>query len=481
MSGFWRPLVREFAVSWHLYILAAAIGLFAVVKLWFLAPRFSDGNAYLYMAKLVADGAVPYRDFFYASPPLIVYAAAWVGTIGGFSWRIFGWLPVLLTAADAVIIYCLGFTSRSRLTGLAAAIGYLFSFVVLATTDFYSGVHLSLTLTLLGALAWQRSYPFGGGVLIGFGMLGKLYMAVLFGALVLAAAAARRWSEVVRLLAGGGLVLAAAAALFWWLAGQAIIDQVVLNHLAKIEGIPKERIAAFFVRHDALLLLGALLALAARQRPPVLVLAPMAAAAFFLLFRDVYYLHLKMLAPWLALLAGWAVAPLEFRWRGLTLTGWRVAGAAALVIFVGSGLVQYVREQAHAAVITDFAAIVETVRRLTPPGQPLYGDFTVTPLLALAADRPVFNSYADINPIYFATGVFNYKQRAAEIARAQVRTIITKSVVAPDGRIVGGQERVLPASFFSEHCRRARVFPLERDYEHNAVVLWECRYERIES
>lgn len=464
-------------VSWHLYVLVAAIGLFAGVKLWFLAPRFSDGNVYMYMAKLVADGAVPYRDFFFASPPLIVYAAALVGSMFGFTWHVFGWLPILLSAADAVILYCLGHSFRSRLAGLMAAVAYLFSFAVLATSDFYSGVHVSLTLALVGVFAWQHGRPALGGVLLGLSVLGKLYMGVILGSAVIAAGLSRHWRAVLRLLAGGGAVLVVAVALGWWLAGQAFIEQVLLNHLAKTEGISKARIAAFFVRHDALLLLGALLPLAARQAVPLFAVVPVVLyTLFWLLWRDVYYLHLKMLVPWLALLAGWGAASLASRWQRLSVGVRRAAVAAVLAMFIGAGLVSYVREQSRAAVITNLTAIVETVEQLTPLEQPLYGDFSVAPLLALAAGRPVFNHYADTNPIYFMVGVFDYERRAAEVARARVGTIVTKNIVAPDGRIVGGQDRVLPTSFFQQHCRAARVFPMERDYEHNAIVVWQCQY-----
>ena len=35
-----------------------------------------DENVYFYMAKAVSEGQMPYRDFFYAHPPLHIFALA---------------------------------------------------------------------------------------------------------------------------------------------------------------------------------------------------------------------------------------------------------------------------------------------------------------------------------------------------------------------------------------------------------------------
>src|SRR3989338_8380850 len=131
------------------YGLVLILGAFVALKMIYSFPRFSDGNAYIYMAKLVVGGAVPYRDFFFASPPLIVYAYALYGKIFGFHWQTFNYLPVLLSVIDGVVIYSLFKNVFSKVARLAAVVMYLSSFVVLSTTDFYSGVHLALTVLLL--------------------------------------------------------------------------------------------------------------------------------------------------------------------------------------------------------------------------------------------------------------------------------------------------------------------------------------------
>lgn len=458
------------------YALVLGIGAFVVLKVLFIAPRFSDGNAYLYMAQLVAGGAIPYRDFFFASPPLIPYMFAAVGGLFGFSWRVFSFLPVVFSVADAVIIFWLVKNKFTRLAGVVAALLYLFSFAVLATSDFYSGVHLALTLALLGMLAAlrPRSRPLLSGILFGLAALTKLYLVVLYAAVLVLWLLKARWSQAGKSLLGFGVMFGLVALVFWWLAGSAFFDMVVFNHLSKSVGIPKERLTWFFVRHDTLLLLGVMSIFVSRRWVPAFIVVPiLLVAGYFVMFQDVYYLHLKMLVVWLALLWGWAVWQVQQRWS----QSWAVGLAVALIVSAaGMSTWLYVEEQARVAVITDLESVVASVERLTDSGEAIYGDYSITPLLALVSDRPVFNNYIDVNPMYFQTGVFDLEQRAQELAAAGVRIIVTKNVVGPGGRVLSGHEKVLPASFFADYCRPARVFEIERDYEDNAVVIWQCDY-----
>jgi hypothetical protein len=46
---------------------------FLALRIIFLAPVFSDENIYINMAKGLTEGLIPYKDFFYAHPPIQLY------------------------------------------------------------------------------------------------------------------------------------------------------------------------------------------------------------------------------------------------------------------------------------------------------------------------------------------------------------------------------------------------------------------------
>ena len=121
--------------------------------------------------------------------------------------------------------------------------------------------------------------------------------------------------------------------------------------------------------------------------------------------------------------------------------------------------------------------IVEYVEDQTAEGEEIYGSFEVTPLVALGANRAIWRQAADTNIKFFQNGWFNMEQREQEIKQDQVRVIITKVLFVNGGRMAAGPEQVLPRRFFNENCRLGKSWPVENDYTHNAVAVWECEYK----
>lgn len=478
-----RQRVQETEVTWHWYVLALASGAFALVRLLFSFPRFSDGNVYLYIARAVAGGGRLYAEVFYSSPPLLPYLYAAWGSVFGFTWQSFNFVPLAATLVDAGLLY---FIARrcGRLAAVTASLAYLSSFVVLATTDFVSDVHVVTTLVLAGTVAAGRGRFGWAGVWLGLAMLAKVYAGMVVAAWLGIVLSQRRWRSMVRLLGGVGGV-GVAALVFWLRHGRVFYEALVTSHLGEIAGLSRVTIWRFFAAHDVLLLAGAGLAAVAawrlRRLPPApWVVMPLVYALFLLLYQDVYYLYFKILAASLAVLLGWAVA----QWAPIMSRVWRVAGVGLFVLAASWGAVRYGREQVRTAVIDDFDGLTAAVEELVEPGQVLYGAFDVAPLVASAAGRELWRHLADTNIKFFQTGYVDQEVRAAQIAADRVPVVVTRGLVTGDGsfstagkRIIGGPSEVLPLSFFERYCRVGRVFPVARDYVYNAVVVWRCVYE----
>ena len=88
----------------HTCILAVVVLAFLFVRLLLIHPTFSDETLYFNVAKHVLNGAAPYKDFFFAHPPLQPYVLALVFKIFGTSFwiakavsTVFASLCVLLT------------------------------------------------------------------------------------------------------------------------------------------------------------------------------------------------------------------------------------------------------------------------------------------------------------------------------------------------------------------------------------------------
>src|SRR3989344_8549406 len=90
---------------WRSLFVIGTLGLFLYIKLGNLSLRFGDGNAYIYMAKAINDGLIPYKDFFLADPPVFPYFLSLIRLFVGDHLIIFQIIPLLLEIASALLIY----------------------------------------------------------------------------------------------------------------------------------------------------------------------------------------------------------------------------------------------------------------------------------------------------------------------------------------------------------------------------------------
>ena len=75
-----------------------ALGGFGILKAYALAPAFSDENIYFYMCRRIAEGALPYRDFFFAHPPFHLIPGTLVMSVFGFSLPLAKAIPAVFAA-----------------------------------------------------------------------------------------------------------------------------------------------------------------------------------------------------------------------------------------------------------------------------------------------------------------------------------------------------------------------------------------------
>ena len=464
-------------VPWTAYGLVVVIGLFVIVKVSYLLPRFSDGNVYLYLSYLIGEGLIPYRDFFYSSLPFIPYLFAVYGLFFGYTWQSFVYLPIILTCVDAVLLYWLIRRYGSALGALVGATLYILSYATLATTDFVTDVHVVITFVLLGVVASEKKWLILSGGLFTLAFLSKLYVLVLIVAFVARFAWQRKWVELVK-FSGIFVVLVGVVSLGVWLvAGKEFYELVILSHLGKISGLSKSNMLSYFVRHDWLLVLAPIGWFVTKKKIPSLIVIPMLAlAVFYVFWQDIYYLYLKVLVVWLAIWWGWIVASLESKYKNKNKE-MVVAVLVLLSISAGFSIKAYLTEQAEAAVIYPLEDIVEYVAANTSEDDFVYGAFEVTPLVALAANRKIWQNMADTNIKFFQTGLFNYEERERQIKQDKVPVIITKALLVKGGRLSRGPEEVLPRRFFNENCRIGQTYSVEKDYSHNAVIVWKCGYK----
>jgi hypothetical protein len=201
---------------------------------WYL----SDENIYYYLARDLSFTHIPYRDFFYANPPLLLFLLKMGGVLSG--WSVLGLraVPVLTTVLSGFLLYR---TLVPRL-GIWAVLPLWilwFPYLALRASTHATGVNVVLLFLFLAyAEAW-RGRPIGAGLALGLGLWTKTYAIVAAPGLVVLVwliSKNRQRRSTVEFL-GTALSMGGALALAGTLAGGASFWRMnVAYHLNKPEG-----------------------------------------------------------------------------------------------------------------------------------------------------------------------------------------------------------------------------------------------------
>jgi hypothetical protein len=500
------PVARRALPAVLLFFGAAAISGVTMLH----GIQLNDEGLMLQAAARIADGQVPYRDFWWFYPPGQAYLLGGLWELFGSSlvpWRV---LRVLCDAGVAVLVWALAL--RGGASPRVALAAWLAAALAMA---YPSGPHpFPPTLVLcLGALLLLDRRPALAGALAGAAAAWRIEFAayLCLGALVAYAVrpgpGRERALTALRFFAcalGAALVLyvpvVAAAGL-----GDSfdLLVRYPIEDFADYQSLPfpidydgplntdslggflsdsAENLLVFYLPLALVLgLAGALATLASRfdrERWPQLAAAVFAVGmAHYLVTRPDLF-HTAPLAVMVAVLAGWAIAARREPGRARPLAvGGAVLAAAALAFAVVEGL-----DRRWLELRTDHAALrlpaadgvrvrerareplertVRLVRERTRPGEPIYvatrrSDLVTSgaPLLYVLAERPNPTAY-DIQAPGVVTSAPVQREIVRDLERSGTDVVVrfTHPVsAAPEPNLAGESSGV---TLLDEHLRRA--------------------------
>lgn len=191
----------------------------------------ADDNIYFYMAEQFRHGLLPYRDFFFAHPPVHLLVPAAVFSITGFSIEVAKSIPMICQGLAAVFIY-LALRPHSKGTALLAMLIHLSTYEVLMGSTDMNGENIMTLFLAASFLAVMRERYLAGGVLAGLAFGSGLYAMAVVMALAIASFVREKRKGWMYLTGFFGFT-AVLYAIFAFIAGKAFFDGVILFHLSK--------------------------------------------------------------------------------------------------------------------------------------------------------------------------------------------------------------------------------------------------------
>ena len=205
---------------------------FLLVKLQTLGPTASDENVYFYQAWMVSQGHIPYRDFFFAHPPLHLALPALTFKVFGFSLVLAKSLAPLLSLGAGLCLWLTLKIGNKPWVGLLGLFLFLFATATLKASTNLTGVNTTLFFFLAGMLTLRKGKDLWAGCLLAGSISAGFYVIAPVLTLLL-------WEGIARQTRGRKLHLGFFATLFSiqglfaWLGGKAFIEGVYTYHFLK--------------------------------------------------------------------------------------------------------------------------------------------------------------------------------------------------------------------------------------------------------
>src|SRR3989338_9145631 len=139
--------MRLSGISWVVFAAAAVV--FLLIKMSAVGYSASDENTYYKMGELVAKGETPYVDFFFAHPPLQVYAYAAVFKFFGFNLGVLKFLSAAAAVIAALFVF-LVLNERSDFAAIFGTLLFFFTHSMLLFTSFPTGTEFVMMFSAAG-------------------------------------------------------------------------------------------------------------------------------------------------------------------------------------------------------------------------------------------------------------------------------------------------------------------------------------------
>ena len=458
-------------------ILGFILLLYAFVKFQGISYSISDENTYFFMAKTLADGKLPYRDFFLSHPPLQILILALAIKVAGVHFILLKLVSTLFIAGAGILLYLLGKRLYGRVVGFLALLLFLFSFDSLRFSTFGSGISITLFFLVLGYyLHFLERHAFAGAS-FALAVLTS-YLAAPFGAFYIGYLFFKDRKGVLKAGLGFfGVILFALIALFSF-SGWDFVEQTVLYHLAK----PSSGTARFSLLFkqflgEWLLFFPLLFLPFSKKARGHLILGSIVAYLLFLLsFQKPFAFYYFLLYPFLALLSASVVAGI----------GWmahvKLTAAKHHVVFVLFFIVAALSSYSAFSYLIDnrqevkaIPEMVEYINSHTTYSDSLFGDDSLVPLIALLSDRRISLDFLDLNNLRFRSLPGLAEETIERLKGSDLKYYLDYQIQI--GNLVG---RNGPSAldefqaFLEEECSVEKAFSEEVEEQGRTYTLYSC-------
>jgi len=449
-------------------LLLIPLAFFLLIKISNLGLRLSDTNIYFSTVDQIFQGKLLYRDIFFSNFPVFTYVASIYYLLAGKNIELFYVSSIIEATIIAILIYYIIYKkTKDSIVSLVSSNLYIFSFIVLATSDHQTGVFTASLFAVLGYLFLQRNRLFLSGAFVALSFFTKAYFipiaTAFFVFLITEKDFKRIFNFSVSFIATGIIVILP----FLLLAPNNFFGDIFGFSLTRPSGLLKSNIAWFFITKDFLLFILLIFNLLNFKKNSFFAFISIFSLVLFFGFQDIYYLYLNFIVPFLCL------SFYEFYYflnKTLKLQKHVIPSLVFIILIIN--LYTYFLSFRDLQKINNLNQIVKTIQKEKPSF--LYGVDDITPALLYITKIPPLEGVIDAHEYFFTKKVYD-KNYLTKKAVEKKTIIITHGAFYPELNI---EEKIIDGIFdknlLLQKCNIIKSFPVKSEGITNRINLFKC-------
>lgn len=447
------------------FVILAAI--FLYIKLTSLAIRSSDTNIYFYTAKEILNGKILYKDIFFTNFPIVPQVASFYFLLSSGNLLFYYFTATIETVITAGFLFLISYNeTKSRWFASLISGMYLFSFIILATTQHQTGVFLATLFITVSYFFFRKDRTTLTGFFTGLALLTKAYTAPLFLAYFVFFAIRER-NRLASFLSGtiiAGIMILPSLLL----APQELWHDVFEYSLTRSQGVSKANIFWFVMQHDILFVILLLTNIIMMKRQLFFGLFSLFGLLFFLFYKDTYYLYLVVLLPILVLSLPSLVKEIQQKFFIHHL----MLPTILIPLTLYNLFAYYANGYNTLQKLHDTQEMIKVIHKEKPSA--LYGVNSITPALAYLSDTPLLNGIIDTNDNIFRKGYLNATKLTKNAVR-QHALLITEGVWYPQAGITQDVlTEIIDQKELKKNCKHIKRFFFQSEGLTNAINFFRC-------
>ncbi|MBI2613861.1 MAG: glycosyltransferase family 39 protein [Candidatus Levybacteria bacterium] len=447
--------------------LALFILFFLLLKVDSNSIRLSDTNIYFNIAYQIFNGKLLYKDIFFSNFPFFSYVSSLYYLITGKNIELFYFTSSLEIAIITTFIYLVVYKkTKDYIISIISVVLYIFSFIVLSTSDHQTGIFTASLFAILG-FYFLKEKALLSGVFLAASFLTKAYflpiVLAFYGYLLLQ----KDKEKIIKFSIGFILVSLFILLPFLLLAPKEFLSDIFGFSLTRPVGLSKLNIMWFFITKDFLLFILLIFNLLNIRKNILFGIMSMFSIIFFFGYQDIYYLYLNFLPPFLCISLYEFVFFLKnkFNLQKLVIP-------TIISFFILLNLFTYVSSYRNLGKIEDVSKITEIIKKEKPDY--LYGVNDITPALIAITKIPALENVNDAHEYFFTRGVYD-KNILTDKAIKTKTIIVTHGADYPDYDI---KQDILDNIFVKEaiykNCKKILSVPAISEGDANRINLFKC-------